>query len=107
MAKDTNPKIEHKKYYYDNVNIKAEYFTLNYKYHRADGPAMICYYENGNIQYEKYYLNDHLHRTDGPASIHYFQNGNIRSKYYYLNSEQINVNSDKEFLIWQKTQILI
>jgi antitoxin component YwqK of YwqJK toxin-antitoxin module len=80
MAKNSNPKIKH-----------------HIKY----------YFGTGNIELEYYYLNDKLHRTDGPAIICYYKNGNIKSKYYFLNDEAINVTNDRNFIRWQKTQILI
>jgi antitoxin component YwqK of YwqJK toxin-antitoxin module len=106
MAKNTNSNIEHKKYYYPNRNIRAEFYYVNGENHRTDGPAIISYYDNGNINYKYYFINDELHRTNGPAIIEYYKNGNIESKTYYLYGDYVNVNSDKEFIKWQKTQIL-
>ena len=44
-------------YYYNSGNIRREYYFLNNKYHRENGPAIIWYNENGNILEETYYLN--------------------------------------------------
>ena len=52
----------------------------------------IYYHENGNKKCEFYYLDDKFHREDGPASIYYRENGNIKYEYYYLNNEPINKN---------------
>ena len=54
-----------------------EYWYLNGKRHRTDGPAII--YHSGS-QY--WYLNDKLHRTDGPAVI--YPDG---TQYWYLNGK--------------------
>jgi antitoxin component YwqK of YwqJK toxin-antitoxin module len=45
------------------------------------------YYENGNIKYEFYYLNGEPNSEYGPAYISYDENGNVRLEYYYLNGE--------------------
>jgi hypothetical protein len=42
-----------------------KYWYINDKYHRDDGPAVI--HNNG---YKAYYLNGKIHRLDGPAIIH-------------------------------------
>jgi hypothetical protein len=52
MVKILNSNINHKKYYYDNGSIESEYYFLNEKYHRTDGPAAIYYYKDGNINYK-------------------------------------------------------
>ena len=52
-----------KKYieYYDGTKKKCwEYYKLNDKYHRENGPASIHYYESGNIECERYYINGEL-----------------------------------------------
>jgi hypothetical protein len=36
MAKVSNPKIEHEKYYYDNGNIQSEQYYLNDNRHRTN-----------------------------------------------------------------------
>ena len=46
-----------KKSYYENGNIKEERWYKNNKYHRDNGPAIICYNENQNIINEEFYLN--------------------------------------------------
>ena len=73
-------------YYYENGQISSEYYYLNDKIHREDGPAIIYYYYNGQISYEYYYLNDNRHRENGPAYIHYHKNGKIDYEEYYLNN---------------------
>ena len=45
-------------------NNKIEIFTLNDKYHRDDGPAII--HPNGR---QEYWLHGKPHRIDGPAYI--------------------------------------
>ena len=61
-----------------------QYWYLNGKYHREDGPAVI-----GANGYQYWYLNDQLHREDGPAIIH--ANGD---QYWYLNGKDL---TEQEF----------
>lgn len=92
------------KTYHENGKIESEYYRINGKRHRTDGPAIIYYYENGKIEYENYYVNDKLHRTDGPAVINYYENGKIESEKYYINNktatkeqiEEIKFNKELE-----------
>ena len=49
---------KHIKYYHGTKKIYKEYYTLNGKLHREDGPAYIRYYKNGNISNERYCIND-------------------------------------------------
>jgi hypothetical protein len=56
----------------------TQYWYLNGKHHREDGPAVI--YPSGR---QVWYLNGNIHREDGPAVIHpngtqlWYLNGNI------------------------------
>ena len=52
-----------------------QFWYLNGKYHREDGPAVV--YANG---YQAWYLNGQLHREDGPAIV--YANGD---QFWYLN----------------------
>lgn len=49
---------DHRIEVYTSGKIKYEYYYLNGKIHRIDGPAQIFYFESGKIQYEGYYIND-------------------------------------------------
>jgi len=75
--------------YYENGNIKREYYFINGKLHRNDGPAEIWYYENGNIKEEHYYKNNKRHRENSPAIIYYDKDSNIEREYYYINDKEI------------------
>ena len=76
--------------YYDGTKKKCrEYYELNDKLHRENGPASIHYYESGNIGIEYYCIDGEDHREDGPARIWYYENGNIRSEYYYINGKEL------------------
>ena len=57
--------------------IGDEYWWLNGKRHREDGPAVE--YANGD---KSWYLNGKLHREDGPA-----YEGTSGTKYWYLNGK--------------------
>ena len=76
---------KHVVYYPGTKKKYREWYTLNDKRHREDGPASIHYYKNGNIKMEYYYINGKRHREDGPSDIYYYENGNISSEYYYIN----------------------
>ena len=56
---------------------RTEWFNLEGKLHREDGPAVEC--SNG---YKSYYINGKYHREDGPAVE--WANG---TKYYYINGK--------------------
>ncbi|MBD3198235.1 MAG: hypothetical protein GF317_24510 [Candidatus Lokiarchaeota archaeon] len=43
--------------YYKNGQKKYEYWYLDGKLDRKDGPAVQCWYENGQKWYEYWYLN--------------------------------------------------
>jgi antitoxin component YwqK of YwqJK toxin-antitoxin module len=51
-----NDKQEVKRYYYKNGKVEVEYYHLNGKKHRVDGPASIYYYEDGRVSSEFFYL---------------------------------------------------
>ena len=61
-----------------------QFWYLNGKYHREDGPAKI--YANGD-QY--WYLNGELHREDGPAVI--YADG---KQFWFLNGKEL---TEEEF----------
>jgi hypothetical protein len=71
-------------YYKDEY---GEYWCLNGKFHREDGPAVI--WSNGN-QY--WYLNGKCHRENGPAII--YPNG---TQSWYLNGKDITDDVNKWF----------
>ena len=71
----------------ENGQVECEYYFLNDKRHRTDGPAVI-YYLNGQVSSERYFLNDEYHRTDGPAVIYYDGKGKIWNKEWHLNSNR-------------------
>ena len=90
----SNEILEKQMLYWDNGNVREEWYGLNgdfhgSDFHRSDGPAYIYYYLNGNIDREYYYLYGKNHREMGPASILYCENGDIRREYYYLNGKKI------------------
>ena len=60
-----------------------EYWELNGRYHRKDGPAYIEY-ENGRIAGEEWYRNGYFYREGGPALIKY-ENGEPIREEWYLN----------------------
>jgi len=87
-------------WYYKNGTIESEDYFLNNKLHREDGPADIWYYGDGTIEREFYYLNNKRHREDGPAYISYYEDGTIRGEYYSLNDKEL---TEEEWL--QKTPL--
>ena len=85
----SNEILEKQMLYWDNGNVRKEWYQLNNNYHKMDGPVCIYYYKNGKIREEYYYLNGKSHRRDGPADIWYYENGNINREYYYLNDKEV------------------
>ena len=47
------------------------------------------YYENGQIQSEYWYVNGKRHRLDGPAIVYYYKNGQIESERWFVNNKQL------------------
>ena len=80
-------------YQQDNTNYRTgEYYTtINGKFHREDGPAVIHYNKNGKIEQECYYLRDQLHRSNGPAIIDYNEDGSIIEKLYFEWGKEMDV----------------
>jgi antitoxin component YwqK of YwqJK toxin-antitoxin module len=70
--------------FYENGNIKYEYWNKNFIKHREyDLPAILTYYENGNIKSEKWCYNGFITRLcDKPSIIDYYENGNIKYEVY-------------------------
>ena len=65
--------------------IIHQWWRLNGKWHREDGPAHIDYYESGAVRYQEWSLNGKRHREDGPAVIRYHKSGAIKSQQYWWN----------------------
>jgi hypothetical protein len=61
-----------------------EYYYLDDKLHRLNGPACVSRYQNGNIRCEGYYLRGSAHCIDKPAFIWYYEDGNISCEEYYI-----------------------
>lgn len=80
--------LEHHIEYYDEQKTKKhyEYWRLDDKLHRENGPAYIHYYKNGNIHYQQYCLNGQLHNLKGPAFVFYNKDGTVSDKHYYINN---------------------
>jgi len=78
-------KLEIKKTYHENGQLKSKFYYLNNNLHREDGPAVQYWYENGQLKSKHYYLNNNLHREDGPAYQYWYENGQLKSEFYYLN----------------------
>ncbi len=90
------------KYNVDVDSIGTQFWYINGKLHREDGPAIIYpnggedWYINGKLHREdgpaaifpdgiqKWYINDQLHREDGPAAI--FPDG---KQFWYINGKQL------------------
>ena len=101
MSKVVRKKLEdgiiHTKVYLDDGGLDYEYYMLNYRYHREDGPAYISYHGDGSVACEHYELNDKLHREDGPAFINYHRDGSIGWEKYWLNGKQY---SEEDYEAW-------
>ena len=94
--------ITHTKVYWDDGTLNYEYYILNGKYHREDGPAFISYSSDGSVgssglSYEKYMLNGEHHREDGPAWIYYHRDGSTYED-YFLNGKYY---SKEDYKLWK------
>ncbi len=63
---------------------RHEYRNENGKLHRENGPAEIWYYENGQVKYEWWWLNGVLHNTTGAAYIKYDENGQVTKLEWWI-----------------------
>ena len=85
-------------YLFKNRDNNLEFYLLNNKKHRADGPAMISYYDDETIARKSYYQDDETHRKNGPAIIEYHKNGKIFVEKYYLNGKLHRI--DGPSVVW-------
>jgi len=69
--------------------IISQYWYLDSKLHRLNGPAMAYYYSNGSIEAEVWLLYGKVHRLDGPAIVHYYEDGSIELEQWYLYDEEL------------------
>jgi hypothetical protein len=74
--------------YWNNGQKKYEFWFLNGKKHREDGPASQFWFDNGQKKFEFWFLNGKYHREDGPANKFWFENGKKKSEYWFLNNKQ-------------------
>lgn len=72
-------------------NITTEYYNVNGKYHRLDGPAFA--FNNNAVHY--WYRDGLLHRQDGPA-IEYMMMPSFNEWWY--NGNKIHCDSLEEFI---------
>jgi len=89
-------------HYHDNGLKRSEYWYLNGKLHREDGPAIQYWYYNGQKLSEEWYLNDKCHRLDGPAIQVWYYNGQKLSESWYLNGvklseQELKLRTDPEY----------
>jgi hypothetical protein len=76
--------------YYSNGQKHYEFYYLNDKLHRENGPARQYWYENGKKCYEDYHLDNKYHREDGPACQYWYENGKKCYEDYYLNGKKVS-----------------
>src|SRR5436853_1671527 len=72
------------KYKYD---CKIEYWFLDRKVHRNDGPARIEYYPTGQKCRKIWYIQGTIHRDDKPAEIWYGLDGSKTRKSWYIHGK--------------------
>jgi antitoxin component YwqK of YwqJK toxin-antitoxin module len=72
---------------YLNDSLEREWRNASGKYHREDGPAVICYYPDGSIKRECFFINGQQHRELAPAVICYYPDGSIKAEYFYINGK--------------------
>ena len=95
-------KLEYEKKYREDGSVEVEYWHLNGKVHRTDGPALIRFGMNSSVRVKCWFLNGNLHRTDGPAVINYNKNGGIETEHWYLNDK--HVIPEKHLMPMPKTE---
>ena len=85
----------------EHSGIIAEYYTINNKLHRENGPAYIETSED-KIHESAYFKNDMLHNEDGPATTGTRINGTIESAFWYkgkfITKEKFNIVQRKKKL---------
>lgn len=61
--------------------IVGERWFFDGNRHRTNGPAVVVYYDDKLVVMEEWYLNNKRHRDDGPAVVEYFDSefNNTRS----------------------------
>ena len=74
--------------YYESGQVESEYWWVDGKWHRTDGPARIYYYESGQVGSEYWLVDGKRHRTDGPAVIYYHKSGQVRSKHWWVDGKE-------------------
>ena len=47
------------------------------------------YYENGQVKYQYWYKDDKYHRVDGPAYIEYYEDGQVSCQRWYKDGKQL------------------
>ena len=75
--------------YYESGQIWSEYWYIDGKRHRTDGPAVVWYYESsGQVESEYWWVDGKWHRTDGPARIYYYESsGQVKSEHWLVNDK--------------------
>jgi antitoxin component YwqK of YwqJK toxin-antitoxin module len=87
--------------YYPDGSIKQEYFYINCRHHREDGPAAIWYYPDGSIKAEYFYFNGRFHRELGPAYTHYNGDGSIDDEWFYLDGKFFGYREQGFWKFWE------
>lgn len=80
----------------DVYYLQSEIWSVNGKYHREGGPAVIYYFPNGQKKEERYYQADGLFRKDVtgksiPPVIVYNEDGSIKEEKWYPGNN-MNIN---------------
>jgi len=94
-------KLKYEKGFYDNGELKWEWWFLNGKHHNDEGPAFIWYRENGSVKWKEWYLNGKLHNEDGPAFIWYRRDGSVWVKEWYLDGVEYSEEEWRDLMFRQ------
>jgi hypothetical protein len=85
---------------YSDGSFRREWRDEKGRYHRENGPAIICYYSDGSIKTEAFYINGESHRESGPVTIHYKPDGSIYLEAFYLNGKCLDYNKEGFWELW-------
>ena len=93
--------MSYKEFKYSDGSFKREWTDEKGRYHREDGPAIICYRSDGSISSESFYFEFRLHRELGPAQIWYDKNGSIEFERFYFNRIYLGDEKEGFWYLWR------
>ena len=80
----------HRKWFYENGQVKYQTWWFNGQMHRQNGPAFEEFDENGQVKYQEWRLNGQRHRVNGPAFEEFDVDGQLVCQKWWLNGRQLS-----------------